>query len=221
MKTYISSAALSRVRFRGVGLALLLVGGLGSLGGCDPVSLGIGAAATTGVAAYEERGIKGVATDTAIEARILKLWLEDQPEIAAKLSVEAYEGRALITGIVQTEAMRADAIGLAWKADGVKDVLNEVIVGPSGGFGELAHDTTITAELKSALTFDEDVQAVNYAVETVRGTVYLIGIAQSKAELDRVIAQARNISYVKNVISHVRIMAPEERAKPAKKTSGS
>lgn len=191
---------------RSTALAVLLAAGLG---GCDPVSLGVGVGAATGVGAYQERGLKGVARDTAIEARILKLWLVDKPEIAAKVSVEVYESRALITGIVPSEEMRADAIGLAWKADGVIDVLNEIIVGESSGFGELAHDTTATAELKSKLTFDEEVQAVNYAVETVRGTVYLIGIAQNQKELDRVIAQARNISYVKKVISHVRIKTPE------------
>jgi osmotically-inducible protein OsmY len=35
--------------------------------------------------------------------------------------------------------------------------------------------------------------------------VYLIGIAQSKKEIDKVIAHARSLSYVKRVISHVRI----------------
>jgi len=201
---------------RHAALALFLVGGLGA---CDPVSLTVGAAATTGVAAYQERGIKGVAQDSATEARILKLWFDKDPNIIPLVSVEVYEGRALITGIVQTEEMRADAIGLAWKAEGVTDVLNEVIVGEASGFGELAHDTTITAELKSKLTFDDQVFAVNYAVETVRGTVYLIGIAQDQAELDRVISQARNISYVKKVISHVRVKAPGEGA--PKKASGS
>ncbi len=192
--------------FRLTALALLLAGGLGA---CDPVSLGVGVGAAAGVGAYEERGLKGVARDTAIEARILKLWLQDKPEIAAKVSVEVYQRRALITGIVPSEEMRADAIGMAWKADGVKDVLNEIIVGKSSSLGELARDTAITAELKSKLTFDEEVQAVNYAVETVRGTVYLIGIAQNQAELDRVIAQARRISYVKRVINHVKIKASQ------------
>lgn len=181
-----------------------------AVGACDPVSLTIGAAATTGVAAYQERGIKGVARDIATEARVLNLWLQKDPGIVAKVSIEVYEGRALITGIVQKEEMRADAIGLAWKADGVKDVLNEVIVGEAGGFGELARDTAVTAELKSKLTFDEQVHAVNYAIETVRGTVYLIGIAQNQQELDRVISRARNISYVKRVISHVRVKTPDK-----------
>lgn len=208
MKTFLIKRLIPAKSLTRSALALLLFSGLvGGLGACDPVSLGVGAAATTGVAAYQERGIKGVARDTAIEARIIAAWLDKDPKIAAKASVEVYEGRALITGIMQTEQMRADAIGLAWKADGVKDVLNEIMVGESSGFGEIAHDATITTELKSKLTFDEEVLAVNYSVETVRGTVYLIGIAQNQRELDRVIAQARNISYVKKVISHVRVMA--------------
>ena len=216
MKHYISSPTEITKPLRHAALALLLIGGLGA---CDPISLGVGAAATTGVAAYQERGIKGVAQDTATEARILKLWFDKEPTIVSKVSVEVYEGRALITGIVQSEQMRADAISLAWKVEGIKDVLNEIVVGESGSLGELAHDTTITAELKSKLTFDDQIFAVNYAVETVRGTVYLIGIAQDQAELDRVIAQARNISYVKKVISHVRVMAPGEGT--PKKASGS
>jgi osmotically-inducible protein OsmY len=47
--------------------------------------------------------------------------------------------------------------------------------------------------------------AINYNIETVNGTVYLIGIAKSQLEVDRVIAHARSLGYVKRVISHVRI----------------
>jgi len=177
---------------------------------CDPVSLTIGAGAATGVAAVQERGIKGVARDTAIEARILKLWIELDKKLATSIGVEVYESRALLTGYAQTEKARADAVKLAWKADGVKDVINEILIGPSGGVSEFARDSSITGQLKSKLTLDGEVLAVNYAIETVRGAVYLIGIAQSQEELDRVIRQARNISYVKRVISHVRVKAQGE-----------
>ena len=47
--------------------------------------------------------------------------------------------------------------------------------------------------------------AINYVVETVKGTVYLIGVAQSKTELNRVIANASAIKHVINVINHVRL----------------
>jgi len=178
-----------------------------SLGACDPVSLTLGAGAATGVAAYQERGIEGVARDAAIEARIFKLWVQSDKQLAVHMSIEVYESRALLTGVASTEQERAKAVGLAWKADGVEDVMNEIIVGEKPGLGEIARDTAITAELKSKLTFDDKVLAVNYAIETVRGTVYVLGIAQDKAELDHVIARARNISYVKHVVSYVRIKA--------------
>ncbi len=46
---------------------------------------------------------------------------------------------------------------------------------------------------------------MNYSIETVNGVVYLIGVAQSQEELDRVINHARQISYVRRIVSHVRI----------------
>jgi len=178
------------------------------LAACDPVSLAISAGASTGVAAYQERGIKGVARDSAIEARIFKMWVETDKSMATRMSIEVYESRALLTGIAKTEEERAVAVGLAWKASGVEDVMNEINVGQASSFSDVARDTAITAELKSRLTFNGEILAVNYAIETVHGTVFLLGIAQSQAELDLVIDQARNISYVKRVVSYVRVKEP-------------
>ncbi len=66
-------------------------------------------------------------------------------------------------------------------------------------------DTTITTKLRARLTGDRNVSGINYSIETVHGTVYLMGTALDRAELDRVIAHARDISGVKNVVSYVRI----------------
>jgi osmotically-inducible protein OsmY len=189
-------------RFRAPLLLLMAMVGLGA---CDPVSLTLGAGATAGLAAYQERGIEGVARDTAIEARIFKLWAQSDKKMVVHMSIEVYESRALLTGIASSEEERANAVGMAWKADGVEDVMNEILIGEPPGFGEIARDTAITAELKSKLTFDDKVLAVNYAIETVRGTIFLLGIAQDQAELDHVITRARNISYVKRVVSYVRV----------------
>ena len=110
----------------------------------------------------------------------------------------------MLTGVVEAEKMRADAVGLAWKTGNVKAVLNEISIGSSSLMGT-AKDTWITTQLISKMTFDKDILAINYSVETVAGTVYLIGIAQNQAELDRLIAHARGVGYVRKVISHVRI----------------
>ena len=173
------------------------------LGGCVGVAAGVGA--TAGVAAYQERGIEAAAIDLNLEAQIVKLWLQKDETLTLKLGVEAYEGRILLTGVVEDPQMRADAVRLAWKVIGVKEVINEIQVTSDSGVVDLARDSWITTQLKSKLTLDNKVLAINYAIETVNGIVYLIGIAQDQGELDRVIAHSRTIAYVRQVISHVRV----------------
>lgn len=174
------------------------------LSGC--ASVVIGGAATVGVAAFQERGVEGAARDLKLESGIMERWVRVDHEMVAKLSIEVYEGRALLTGITDSPKMAAEAVQLAWKVAGVKDVLNEIQVISSGsGIVDLARDSWITTQLKTKLTFDEDVMAINYAIETVNGTVYLIGIGQNQAEVDRATAYARSIGYVRKVISHVRV----------------
>ena len=113
----------------------------------------------------------------------------------------------LLTGILPNEEMRATAVSLTWKAEGVTDVINEIQIRETS-LRELAKDSWITAQLKSKLTFDKKIMAINYSIETVNGNVYLIGIAQNQQELGGVIAHARNLSYVRRIISHVRVKKP-------------
>ena len=89
--------------------------------------------------------------------------------------------------------------------NGVRDVINEIQLDRNSTAINFAHDAWITTQLKSNLTFDPNIMAINYVVETVNGTVYLIGVAQNKVELNKVIAHASAIKHVINVISHVRL----------------
>lgn len=182
------------------------------LSACDPVSVAVSAGASTGVAAYQERGIQGFTRDTAIEAKIFKNWFNTDKSMVKFMSIEVYESRALLTGIARTDKERALAVELAWKTDGVKDVINEIIVGDIPNFVEIARDASITTEVKSRLTFDKEILAVNYAIETVQGTVFLLGIAQDKAELKRVVNLIQEVSYVKRIVTHVRVKTPKARA---------
>ncbi len=183
-------------------VAAVLLAAAGSLAGCG-AAVGIGAA--TGVAAAEERGIEGAAHDLKLEARIMEKWIKFDHTLPINIGIEVYEGRAMLTGTVKNEKARADAVRIAWSVPGVKDVINEIQITETGGVMDLARDTWITAQLKSQITFDENIMAINYAIETANGIVYLIGIGQSQEELDRVIAYARNIPYVRKIISHVRV----------------
>jgi len=179
-----------------------------NISACDPVSVAVSAGASTGLAAYQERGIKGFTRDTAIEANVFKNWINTDKAMVKFMSIEVYERRVLLTGIAKNEEQRALAAKLAWKTDGVIDVINEIIVGKMPNFMEVARDAAITTEIKSRLTFNKNILAVNYTIETIQGTVFLLGIAQSQTELNRVLDLVKGISYVRRVISHVRVKEP-------------
>ncbi len=173
------------------------------LAGC--VGTAIGAGAMTATAAAEERGLKQAAADLRIRVEINTLWLNRDVEMYRAAGITVHEGRVLLTGIVATQGARGDAVRLAWQAGGVRDVINEIKIGKATVLATDARDGWITTRLKSRLVFDDRVQAINYSIETVSGVVYLMGIAQDKAEIRRVRNHARDITYVRRVVNYVRL----------------
>lgn len=187
--------------------AALLLGLLPLLGACGP-SLIIGAGAAAGNAATQDRAFTKTVGDAATETAIGAKLLGHSGQLFADVSVEVYEGRALLTGAVEKVEHRIEAVRIAWQTDGVREVINEIQVRDDSGVLDSARDGLVTSELSTKITFDKEIKGVNYSIETVNGTIYLIGVAQSQAELDRVINHARQISYVRRIISHVRIKQP-------------
>ncbi|NQU62604.1 MAG: BON domain-containing protein [Rhodospirillales bacterium] len=181
--------------------ALLGLAGL-SLGGC--VGAVVGGGAAVGTAAYQERGVRGVARDIATATRIRTALINAGEQYITGVGIEVYEARVLLTGMIADEGMRAEVVRLVWATEGVKDVLNEIMIGASS-LRDFAKDAWVTTQLKSKITFDRDILAINYSIETVDGIVYLIGIAQNQAEVDRIIAHAQGINYVRKIINHVRV----------------
>lgn len=188
-----------RIGWIGMCFALALLAA--PLSGC--VETVVGAGAMTATAASEERGLKAAAVDLRIRATINGLWLDHSLEVFRNAAINVYEGRVLLTGVVPTQEARVEAVRLAWQAEGVRDVINEIQVGTTTEITTDARDGWITAKLKSRLAFDKKIQAINYTVETVRGVVYLMGVAQNQAELDRVRNHARDIAHVRRVVSYV------------------
>lgn len=180
------------------------------LAGC--FSAAVGTSAWVAKAAYEERSIKSAANDLAIRARINGLWLDHNEALLTKADISISEGRVLLTGRVPTQQQRLNAVRLAWKALGVKEVINEIQVAETGGTSGFARDTWISAQLKTRLALDEEVNSINYSIDTVGSIVYLMGIAVSRAELERVRNHARQIKYVRRVVNYV-IMKNDTRRK--------
>ena len=185
-----------------VAVVAMVVLAAGALGGCAGVVIGGGAA--VGTAAYQERGVRGVARDLATATKLRTKLLDAGEAYVTGVGIEVYEGRVLLTGTLEKEPMRAATVKLAWKTEGVKDVINEIQIGQSS-LRDIARDSWITAQLKTKITFDKKILAINFSIETVNGIVYLIGIAQDQGELDRILAHGRGIDYLRQIISHVRV----------------
>ena len=192
---------MSPIPFRTAVILCLMAG---AVGGCE---LAVGAGAGVGAVAIEERGLRGRASDLRIEAELVDKYIKEGLRMLTAIGVEVYEGRVLLTGATDNQAIADRAVQLAWTVEGVQAVMNE-IQHTSTGVGDFAHDAWISTQLKSRLALDKDILSINYSIETVNRTVYLIGIAQNRAEVDKVVAYANNVQYVTRVVNHVRIKQP-------------
>lgn len=202
--------ALWRARPHKILLILLLLGAL-PLSGCG--SLLVGAAATGGTVAVQERSIGDAVDDLTIRAELNQLFFEDNVDLLQSVSFNVIEGRVLLKGAVKKQEDRIHALQLAWKASGVREVINEIQVTDQGGIVNYARDTWISTQLTAEMLFDKDILSINYNIETVNGVIYVVGIAQDQAELDKVVDHARRIKNVKQVVSHV-VMRDDPRRTP-------
>jgi osmotically-inducible protein OsmY len=197
-------------------IALALLGTL-SLTGCIPLVVG-GAAVGAGGAGYvagQERGVGGLVSDRTLKSRVEDQWYSANKEMARGLAANVENGKVVITGTVKEPDWKVDAVRLAWQVDGVTEVHNEATVRDSTTFSEDARDTWITTRLRTELIADTKIRSLNYSIETVNGTVYLMGTARTQAELDRAIDHARNLSGVREVVNYVEIRPGEPRSATA------
>jgi osmotically-inducible protein OsmY len=191
-------------------IMVVLIGVTLLLGGC--FSAAVGTAAWVATAASEERSLKSAANDLAIRTRINGLWLDHNEALLTRVDISISEGRVLLTGRVSNQQQRLNAVRLAWKAPGVKEVINEIQISKTEGASGFARDSWISAQIKTSIALDEKINSINYSIDTVGGTVYLMGIAGSQAELKRVRNHARQINYVRRIVNYV-IMKTDIRRK--------
>jgi osmotically-inducible protein OsmY len=178
---------------------------LGILSSCAPVGVAVGAGAVVGTAASREGGIGQTWSDAKIRAYILDAWFKHNSDMFNSLELTVREQRVMITGTVKDPQWRVDAVRFAWQAPGVRQVVNEIRIQDSEGVSGYARDSWISTQLRTKLIFDKEIQSINYSFDCVGGIVYLMGVARDQEELDHVINHARGISYVKEVVSYVRL----------------
>jgi osmotically-inducible protein OsmY len=196
---------------RGFRIAPLLALALLALPACSPIGAAVGGVAIVGVAGAEERGIGGTAKDVTIRVEINDLWFKRDFAMYNALNLQVYEGRVLVSGALTDQALKDDALKLAWQPPGVREVIDEVELREAGGVEDFARDNWIVTQLKAKMLFDAEIFSINYSLEATGGTVYVIGLAQDQVELDRVLALARTTSYVRKVVNYALIKGDTRR----------
>lgn len=171
--------------------------------GCTAQGVAVSAATSTAITASQERGFQGALQDSEIRLNINHLWFQESEALFRSVNLQVQEGRVLLTGKVAEPQTRVTAARLVWQVNGVREVHNEIEVTDRSSLTSTARDSWIAAKLKSKLLFDREVSAINYSIETVNQVVYLIGVAQNAEELERVVAHAKDIAYVRRVVSYV------------------
>jgi len=190
-------------------IALLL--GLLLVPACSPLGVATTAGGVVGTAALQERGFQQTLDDKSMEVSLQKALIDIDFETFQRIDVSVVEGRILLTGIVPNADDRVKAVETAWQSDGVVEVINEILIGNDVGFINSGFDLKIEKAMDLDLTLDKQIKGLNYISDSTNGTLFIIGIAQNQAELDRVLAHARNIERVRRVVSYVQLKDSPER----------
>ena len=160
--------------------------------------------AVTGVsAARQERTIGHALDDTVIKATLDGRLAQQSTGLYLRVSTTVVEGRVLLAGRVDTPEARLDATRVAWGVDGVRKVDNDIEVSDLSGWLDGPSDLIMRTQLATILLADKGIKDVNYTTDVVHGVVYLMGVAQNKDELDRVVEHAQKLNGAKRVENYV------------------
>jgi len=173
------------------------------LTGC--VTFATTAASETGYVTAQDRSLSDASSDARIRLLASNRLLQSSTRLFTQVDMTVIEGRVLLTGNVPHAADRVTAVELVWQVPGVRQVTNELKVHDGTGVGGYAKDSWIITKLRARMILEKHVLSINYNIDCVNGTVYLMGIAQDQDELNRVIHLARDISGVADVVSYVRL----------------
>ncbi len=190
-----------------VAVVLALICGALALAACSPTTVAVGAGATVGATAIQDRGVDGAASDTWIRAEINQRLLAHSGSLFLDVNLQVQNGRVLLSGTVPNPEARIAAVRIAWLPDSVREVINEMELSEDGAFSDYARDRWIVTRLRAKLLGDKAVNSLNISIESVNQSVYLIGVAHSEDELTRVVGHAKDVPYVRRVVSYLTLKA--------------
>jgi osmotically-inducible protein OsmY len=150
----------------------------------------------------EERSLSSAVGDfnarTDLDARLLA----EGPAMFANVSTSIIEGRVHLSGTVPSNEDRLTATRIAWATPNIKEVVNDIEVTNEGDLLDTVRDRWINTQVRTRILTDGSIKDINYTINTQNRTIYILGIAQDQAELDRVLAHARSIPEARRVVNY-------------------
>ncbi len=123
----------------------------------------------------------------------------------AHINVHTYNAVVLLTGEVETAELRRLAADTARKVNKVRQVYNELTVGPKTTFLSRTNDNWIHSRIKSKLVFNTDIDSDRVEIIVEDNVVYLMGkLTKVQAEkITEVVRTSRGVDKVVRAIEYI------------------
>ena len=171
----------------------------------------------TGCVGISSKGIFGTGVSIAFDPRSLGTQIDDsvmQKSLATRLAlrdkayllslnIKVLDGRIFLTGKIDNPEEKLQITKLAWETKGVRSVKNDIKLKEDFNFEQSAKDLLITSQLRTALIFNKKIKATNYQIDTYKKKIFIYGISQTRDERKEVIAEAKEILDVEDVIASI------------------
>ena len=170
---------------------------------CTPANLlGTGAGSAM-VIAEGDRSMGNVIDDATIKVNIAAKFISSEDNLFVDVSTTVLNGRVLMTGLVDNQEVRIDAVRRVWEVEGVQEVINEIQIGNRASLKEYANDVWINTQAKGLAAKAVGLRVVGYNFETIQGKVYIAGITSRPEQLEDLINAVKTIKGVKEIVNYV------------------
>ena len=171
--------------------------------GCSPANILVSGAGTSMVVAEGDRSLGTVVDDATIKVNIAAKFINSDDNLFVDVGTNVLEGRVLLTGLVDNQEIRIDAVRRVWEVDGVIEVINEIQIGNRATLKEYAQDIWITTQVRSVAAKAVGLRVISYNFETIQGKVYVAGITSRPKQLEDLLIAIKSIKGVKEIINYV------------------
>ncbi len=170
---------------------------------CAPAQIVGTGAGSAMVIAEGERSMGSVIDDATIKVNIAAKFISSEDNLFVDISTTVLNGRVLLTGLVDNQEIRIDAVRRVWEVDGVKEVINEIQIGNRATLKEYANDLWINTQAKGLAAKTVGLRVVGYNFETIQGKVYIAGITSRPKQLEDLLDAVKTIKGVKEIVNYV------------------